>query len=120
MKRKNYLLMGIMILVIFSTIYVHAQESCQGIFGQELIDEIKSIFRIIQIIAPIALLLLTSFDFAKVVFSDNKDGLNKAKNNFLKRAVAVLIIFFSPYIITLILDLINDSSMRSCLDQMKN
>ena len=103
--------------MIFSiTLSVHAEgETCQGIFGNELLGEIKSVLKIIQIVSPIILLLLTSLDFAKVIFSDSKDGLDKAKNNFLKRGVAILIIFFAPFIINLILDLVNEKTAQSCI-----
>ena len=111
--------MFIMCFIMFLTISVHADnESCVGIFGEDLIGEIKSVLDVIRIVAPIILLLLTSLDFAKVVFADNKDGLNKAKNNFLKRAVAILIIFFAPDIIRLILNLVNDMSKSSCLNDL--
>ena len=121
MKKRFFNYLMIVMIIVISTLTVHAgAEDCVGIFGPELIGEIKSVLRTIQIIAPIILLLLTSLDFAKVVFGDNKDGLNKAKNNFLKRAVAVLIIFFAPYIIGLILDLVNEASVKSCVEEMKN
>ena len=88
--------------------------------GEKYYKEKINGVKVIRIAVPILLILLTSFDFAKVVFGDNKDGLNKAKNNFLKRAVAVLIIFFAPYIIGLILDLVNEASVKSCVEEMKN
>ena len=116
MKKRNYLLIVIMFLVLCSFIDVHAAANCDGVLGTKLIEELDSVRRIIQILAPIVLLLLTSLDFAKVVFSDNKDGLNKAKNNFLKRAVAVLIIFFAPYIIKLVLEIVNLETAKSCLN----
>lgn len=121
MKKKNFVLILIMITIIGTSFGVNAASAsdCTGIFGAQLIAEVKQVFRIIQIAAPVILLLLTSFDFAKVVFNDNKDGLDKAKNNFLKRAVAVLIIFFAPYVIELVLDLVNESTMKSCLEQFK-
>ena len=119
MKKKNYILILMMFVITCSFINVHAAEDCAGIFGPELIEEIKSVLNVIRIIAPIILLLLTSLDFAKVVFADNKDGLNKAKNNFLKRAVAVLIIFFAPDIIELILKLVDETTASSCIPAVK-
>lgn len=113
------MLIMIFVMILCLSISVYADGTCTGIFGQKLIDEINDIFKIIQIAAPILLLFLTSFDFAKVIFSDNKDGLNKAKNNFLKRAVAVLIIFFAPFIIRFILNLVNETTMNACLEQIK-
>ena len=116
MKRKNYFWLMIMFMVMcINVVNVSAAQDCNGIFGTKLLEEIKSVFRTIQIVAPIIFLLMTSLDFAKVVFADNKDGLNKAKNNFLKRAVAVLIIFFAPFIINLILELVNETTAHSCI-----
>ena len=62
----------------------------------------NNILKPLRIIAPILLLVFTTMDFAKVVFSDNKDGMPKAWRNFLKRMIAVLIIFFSSNIVGII------------------
>ena len=105
--------------MLFTTFNVYA-DSCSGLFKQELLDEIKRILLIIQIAAPVLLLLFTSIDFAKVVFNDSKDGINKAKNNFLKRAVAVLIVFFAPMILSLILDLAQQNSLKECITNITN
>ena len=95
------------------SITVRAAETCHEVFGQDLINELKEIFKFVKIIAPILFLVLTSLDFAKVVFSDSKDGMDKAKNNFLKRAVATLIIFFAPDIIILIMQFIDDETIKN-------
>ena len=119
MKKKNCFFMFMMLCMTFAAVNVYA-DSCEGIFGQELLDEIKNIMLIIQIAAPVALLFFTSLDFAKVIFNDNKDGIDKAKNNFLKRGVAVLIIFFAPMIVNLILDIMQENSLRGCLPYITN
>ena len=118
MNKKSVILMVILIIVFGININVYA-EDCVGIFGKELIQEINNVFDVIRIAAPIAFLLLTSLDFAKVVFEDNKDGLDKAKKNFLRRGAAVLIIFFAPIILNLILGLVDEASIRACLNQIK-
>ena len=104
MKKKNLFLTLIFILSFAFSVNA---ESCNAVFSAKFIEEIRGIFRIIQIAAPSLLLLLTSIDFAKVVFSNDKDGMDKAKNNFLKRVVSTLIIFFAPYIVMLVFDLVN-------------
>ncbi len=116
MKRKNILLI-LMIFILCTGYNVYAADSCTALFGVELIENIKEAFKFVQIAVPVAFLLLTSLDFAKAVFVDNKEGLNKAKTNFLKRAVAVLVIFFSPYIIILIMNLVNLT--LGCLPEFK-
>ncbi len=115
MKKKNLFLIVIFGLMIFSTINVYAA-SCSETFSPKFMDMLKNnVFRPIKIVAPILLLLFTSFDFAKAVFSDNKDGINKAMTNFLKRAIATLVVFFAPDIIELILSFINTRNMDACL-----
>lgn len=123
---KNKILLLVLILFGFS-IKVNAQEnfhivnvldkiSCNSVFGNEndpnsLMHVIKyDLYDTIKIAAPILFLLLESFDFAKAVFSNNQDIMKKAKNNLLKRGLALLIIFFAPDIINILLDFINSKS----------
>lgn len=120
-KNQKINLIIVALLTLSFAMNVYAID-CNGVIGPELMSEISSIFRIIQIACPVLLLLLTSLDFAKVVFGDNKDGMEKAKSNFLKRSVALMIIFLAPFIIELVLKLINDASIRSaaeCVNQVK-
>ena len=63
------------------------------------------------------MIVLTSIDFAGVVFSGDSKGMDKAKNNFMKRAVAALIIFFAPNILNLIFQMTNPD-LSACLDQL--
>ena len=111
-KNKWYLIIFFLVLLI--NINVRADD-CNGLFSADLIGEIKQIFQIIQFAVPIILILLTSFDFAKAVFVQNKDGLDKAKNNFMKRVVAALIVFFAPYIVIWVMKLV--SLDPSCVSQ---
>ena len=113
MKKKMFWIM--IIVLLFSTVNVYAA-SCSDTFSPKFMEMLKNnVFRPIKIVAPILLLLFTSFDFAKAVFSDSKDGINKAVSRFLKRAIATLIVFFAPDIIELILSLINTRNMDACL-----
>lgn len=118
MKKRNCLMILVFATCILTVINVNAAE-CEEVIRPELLKEIKGVLNLIQIAAPIALLFLTSLDFAKVIFSDSKDGIDKAKNNFLKRGVAVLIIFFAPMIIKLILDIVQETSMQGCIESLK-
>ncbi len=115
MKNKNKLLTIIVFAIMLMNIVVHAADNptCQGIFGNKLIDEVKSVLGFIQIAVPVILAVLTMLDFAKAVFAQDKDGLNKAKNNFVKRTIAALIVFFAPYIIPPIMKLVEDSTVDS-------
>lgn len=79
-------------------------DECCKILGESFISKVnENILKPLKIVAPILLLVLTTIDFAKIVYSENdKDGMPKAWRNFLKRAIATLIIFFASNIISII------------------
>ena len=118
---KNVLLLIIFVGILGVSINVFAAgDSCSGVFGPEFISVLREhVYAPIKWLTPILLILLTSFDYAKVVFSGKKEDMSKVTNNFLKRAVAALIIFLAPDIILLIVDLVNKHSIASCLDSLK-
>ena len=116
---RNITLILLFIYIISASFNVYAT-SCNGVIRQDIIDAMNNyVYTPIKWLTPVALLFLTSFDFAGVVFNGKKDKMDKAKNNFLKRAVAALIIFFAPDLINLIVKFINDQSIASCLNQFK-
>ena len=45
--------------------------------------------------------------------------MEKAKNNFFKRSMAAIIIFFVPDLIILIADLITDGKVSACMPYFK-
>ncbi len=115
MKKKNVILFLIVLGILSVSINVSA-ESCDQVFSDEFISALNNyVYTPVKWLTPIALVLLTSIDFAGVVFNGEKDKMNKAKNNFLKRLIAALIIFFAPDIINLIVKFINEQSLASCM-----
>ena len=133
MKRKT-LIFILIISLLFVGVTVSAKElnfniltqgsttSCTGYFGSpddegSLMNLLVDIFRLIQVLVPILLLALTTFDFAMVVFNDSKDGMSKAKSKFIKRAIIAVVIFFIPWILQLILQYVNNQSINSCLNK---
>ena len=101
-------------------------EACPAIFGNanqegSIMYLLKNyFFTPVRIITPIILILLTSLDFAKAVFADEKDGMKKAKDNFLKRAVAALIIFLAPTIVSALLSFVDWTQTNSCARDTNN
>ena len=112
-KKPNYT------LGIFGGVTGNA--TCPAIFGSASDpDSIfgfmsKYIFTPIRWLTPIILIVLTSLDFAKAIFLDEKDGMGKAKGNFGKRAVAALIIFLAPTIVSILLTLIDGANVSECM-----
>lgn len=83
---------------------------CDGIFGDELLDFIGDIFKWIRILAPIAVILLSSVEFAGALLQDDRDALKKASNRFVKRLIIAVALFFVPLILEFILNIFNEIS----------
>ena len=118
--KKNYKDLGLIIVFVFIlglSINVHAASyECDGIFSPQLLNDLNNyVYKPIKWLTPIALLLLTSIDFAGVVFAGKKESMDKAKNNFLKRSVAAIIIFFVPDLIILIAELASGVDIKACM-----
>lgn len=115
MKQRNICMFFIVVLIFTISMNVYA-ESCEGVIGGELLKVMnQNLYKPIKYITPILLLVLTSIDFAKVVFSGTKEGMDKAKKNFMKRAIAALIIFFAPDIINMIVEVISQKDISACI-----
>ena len=95
--------------------------TCNELFGDTLLGFIRNdILPIIWIGVPILLILFTSFDFAKVVFVDDKEGIQHAFQRFIKRAIAALLIFLTPTILVILVDVIGaGDTVQSCIREMR-
>ena len=94
--------------------------NCEDLFGYQLINLLKSnVFRIIYYIIPIALIILSTFDFAKLVFSADKDGLNGAFKRFSRRVIVSILIFLVPTILIFLTNLLGTEEIESCVNTFK-
>lgn len=132
MKRKT-LFFILIVSILFVGVSVEAKglnlnildystsTSCTGYFGSASQEGtlmnllVYNIFRPIQWLVPILLLILTTLDFGKVVFTDSKDGMEKAKKNFVKRAIMAVVIFFIPTLLEIIFQFVDNQAIKSCL-----
>ena len=80
----------------------------------------ENVFKIIYIAVPIILLVLTTIDFSKVVFNDDKDGIKNAWKRFGKRAIAAVLIYLTPTILIFIADVIGANDVNSCIKAIQN
>ena len=80
----------------------------------------ENVFKIIYIVVPIILLVLTTIDFSKVVFNDDKDGIKNAWKRFGKRAIAAILIYLTPTILIFIADVIGANDVNSCIKAIRN
>ena len=94
--------------------------TCQIIVGDNFLTFLNNnVFRVIYIGVPIILILLTSFDFAKVVFIDDKEGIQKAGKRFGKRVIVAVLIYLVPTILIFISKLIGVESIDDCVKQLE-
>ncbi|MBP5684624.1 MAG: hypothetical protein J6X02_05155 [Bacilli bacterium] len=85
-------------------------DSC-GVAG-DLVNFInETVSTPLKILAVVLFLVFTSIEYAKVVFSGD-GSFKKANQNSLKRFIALLILFFAPDIINLILGWVDLASCK--------
>ena len=113
MKKKSTILLMLVTIIITYSMDVFAA-GCNQVIAQDLINTLNLyVYRPVKWLTPVLLLVLTSLDFAKVIFNGDDKGMSKATSNFLKRFVAALIVFFAPDIIQLLFTFINNQSLDS-------
>ncbi len=75
--------------------------NCEKIVGANIIKFINLIYKIIQIVTPILLIVLSMIDFVKAI-SVGEDALKKATKKLVMRVVIMFVIFLLPYLIKII------------------
>lgn len=95
--------------------------TCQNIFGKNFLNFLRENLYVPFVIAvPIILIVLTSIDFMKVIFSDDKDSLKKAWSKFSKRIVVTIIILLIPTILIFLADVIGADEILECAKTIRN
>lgn len=89
-------------------IAAEASDGCKGI--GPIVSVIKNLFAIIQIVVPIALLIMGVLDLAKAVMSSDEKEIKGATSKFIKRAVAAVAVFFAYTIVNAIMGLLRSDS----------
>lgn len=89
-------------------------QDCVGIFGDPTDKEslaylIQTILNYIKVIGPILVVILSSFDFVKVIWTSDDENMKKAQQKLAKRLVAAVLLFLLPLLIDIMFNLINDS-----------
>ena len=67
----------------------------------------NGIMPIIQIGIPILLILFGSIDLGKAVMSQDDKEIKGATGKLIKRAISAAVVFFIPFIVTLVMNLIS-------------
>lgn len=91
-----------------------------------ILSVVRSILTIIQIAVPILLIIMGSIDLMKAVMAGKEDEIKKAQTTFMKRAIAAVIVFFIPLIVSIVIGLVpigsndeNRATVNDCLNLVK-
>ena len=121
--RNNYLAVYVEHHQVGST-EEEVYETCRAILGSSeggIMNFLREkVFMVIWIGVPILLIFLTVLDFAKVVYSDDKEGIPNATKRFGKRLIAAILIFLTPNLLIIIVNLIGSkdlSAVNSCIKE---
>lgn len=91
-----------------------------------IISVFKTIIRYIQILIPIALILLGTLDLGKAVIAQDEDKISAGLQIFIKRLIYAVIVFFVVAIVQLVMGLVADTdtgnadttSWKSCWQEV--
>lgn len=81
--------------------------TCEELFGNKTIEEIKKIMGIIKAVVPILLIIFGITDFFRATFSSKEEDMKKDRDRFIKRIIAAIVVFLVPTFVSLVLTLAN-------------
>lgn len=90
--------------------------ACESTELLNIMNLVKKILRLIQIIVPIALILFGTFDMAKAVIAGDEKKMKEAQKPFFKRIISAIIVFLIPFIVNLVMNLVttNNNEWKNC------
>lgn len=91
-----------------------AEVKCDSLFSDEIKADLENILKIMRIAAPLVVILFTTFEFISAMVSNDKEALNKAASKLVKRLALVVLLFFLPMILNLLLSFI-DAKYSTCI-----
>ena len=81
--------------------------NCEELLGDDVIEIIDDVMKIIRIAVPILLIVFGMTDFLRATFSDSEENIKKDRDRFIKRIIAAIIVFIVPIFVDLVLHLAN-------------
>lgn len=88
----------------FSNIINDNKTTCSDSLSSDLKKTTKTFMNLFYVLAPFLLILFGSLDFMKIITDSNPDNIKKNRTRFFKRLAAVLLLYFTPGIISIVLD----------------
>lgn len=82
-------------------------ENCSDLIGGQTLMILQTGMNYIKIIVPILVIALGTFDIVKAVLSSTEDEMKKAQKMFVRRIIIAVLIFLTPYLINILIDITN-------------
>lgn len=79
-----------------------------------ILNVVKLILTIIQWVIPIVLILMGTIDLVKAVTQGKEDDIKKGQKTLITRAIAAVLIFLVPIIVSVIMGLIGSNEWKEC------
>lgn len=92
----------------------NVEADCNGVFDA-IQGDLQAALNAIRIIGPLLVGVYTVLDFLKAVTQKDADALKKAGQKLLKRVILIVLLFFLPILVELLLSFL-DSSITTCVD----
>ncbi len=85
-----------------------------------ILQIIKFILKVIQYVVPVILILMGTIDLIKAVTQGKEDDIKKGQKTLISRAIAAVIVFLVPLIVSVIMGLIGTPEWKTCWDEAGN
>ena len=120
MNTKKIIILTILlsIIVIFAPVNGYAL-TCKSLLGSpnnenSLAWLIQEAFSILKYAGPFILLVFSSIDFVKVIAQGDDESMSKAQKKLIFRIIGVVLLFFVPNLVWLIMELFGVVSSPTC------
>ena len=109
MKKKAWLIILGLILTINNNVYALSEETCSGLLGESTMEDLSNIFKYMKILGPILVIAYSTYDYIVALVNKDAEEYKKVNKKLITRLILVVVLFFLPIILNLLLSFINDS-----------
>lgn len=89
-------------------------ETCEGLLGDVLYQDLQNIFKIFKIAAPLLVGIFSIYEYVSAILAKNEDDIKKANKKLITRLILVAVLYFLPVILDLLLDILETNS-QTCV-----
>lgn len=118
MKKKTMFLIFILGLILVLNMNVFADdtttETCRGLLGNKVMDDLEMILKYVRIFGPIIVVVYTTYDYIAAIVNKDADEYKKVNQKLITRLILVAALFFLPIMLNLLLSFIN-SAYTTCV-----